>query len=72
MQYNLSQLNSRGLLNVDDSGVPIDARVKIEELFNKLSQGQIEPYELREELERWNLFNEYQDRFFSIFHGRRY
>ncbi len=67
MQDNLSQLRSRGLLDVDARGVPMDARVKIEELFKKLSQGEIEPRELRDELERWNLFDEYQDRFFSVF-----
>jgi len=67
MRDNLSQLRSRGLLDVDAGGVPIDARVKIEELFKKLSQGEIEPRELRDELEHWDLFNEYQDRFFSIF-----
>lgn len=67
IQDNLMQLRSRGLLDVDAGGVPIDARVKIEELFKKLSQGEIEPRELRDELERWDLFDEYQDRFFSIF-----
>ncbi len=67
IQDNLMQLRSRGLLDVDAGGVPMDARVKIEELFNKLSQGEIEPRELRDELERWDLFDEYQDRFFSIF-----
>lgn len=67
MQDNLLQLRSRGLLDVDAGGVPMDARVRIEELFKKLSQGEIEPRELRDELERWDLFDEYQDRFFSIF-----
>lgn len=71
-QANLLQLRSRGLLDVDAGGVPIDARVKIEELFKKLSQGEIEARELRDELEHWALFDEYQDRFFSTFRGRRY
>ncbi len=67
MRDNLLQLSSRGLLDMDAGGVPMDARVRIEELFKKLSQGEIEPRELRDELERWDLFDEYQDRFFSIF-----
>jgi hypothetical protein len=67
MRDNLLQLRSRGLLDMDAGGVPMDARVKIEELFKKLSQGEIEPRELRDELEHWDLFDEYQDRFFSIF-----
>jgi len=64
---NISQLRSKGLLDVDAGGVPMDARVRIEELFKKLSQGEIEPRELKDELERWGLFDEYQDRFFSVF-----
>ena len=68
IQDNLLQLRAKGLLDVDAGGVPMDARVKIEELFKKLLRGEIEPRELRDELERWDLFDEYQDRFFSIFH----
>jgi hypothetical protein len=65
-QNNLVQLQSRGLLEVDTGGVPFEARVRIEELFQKLVRGEIEPRELRDELGRWDLFDEYQDRFFSI------
>ena len=70
LQENLSQLRAKGLLDVDAGGVPIDARLRIEELFKKLSQGEIEPSVLKDELERWSLFEEYQDRFFSIFRRR--
>jgi len=66
MQNNVSQLMSRGLLDVDSGGVPMDARLRIEELFTRLARGEINPDELKGELERWNLFEEYQDRFFSI------
>jgi len=68
---NLWQMGRRGLLNVDASGVPVDARVGIEELFRKVAQGEYEPHELKAELDRWNLFEEYQDRFFAIFRKRR-
>lgn len=64
---NLLEFRSRGLLDVDASGVPMDARLRIEELFAKLSRGEIEPRNLRDELEHWGLFEQYQDRFFSIF-----
>jgi hypothetical protein len=71
IEDNLWQMGSRGLLNVDSSGVPADARVRIEELFKKVITGQIEPSELKEELDRWNLFEEYEDRFFALFKKKR-
>ncbi len=64
---NVRQLGARGLLNVDASGVPAEARLRIEELFSKVAKGEIEPVELQRELERWGLFEEYEDRFFGIF-----
>ena len=64
---NLRQMGTRGLLAVDDSGIPADARLRIDELFIKVSQGEYEPYELKAELDRWSLFEEYEDRFFAIF-----
>ena len=67
MPNNLSQLRSRGLLNMDAGGVPMDARLQIEELFKKLAMGEIKPDMLKDELERWNLFEEYQDRFLRMF-----
>lgn len=66
-RINLMQFKSNGLLDMDDGGVPFDARKRIEELFRKVDAGVIEPSELKEELERWGVFEEYQDRFFSIF-----
>ena len=70
IQDNLRQMGHRGLLNVDSSGVPADARVRIEELFRKVTAGQAEPSELKEELDRWNLFEDYEDRFFALFGGK--
>ena len=71
LQENLMQLGSRGLLDIDTSGVPVEARARIEDLFKKVTRGEAEPHELREELERWNLFKEYEDRFLAIFRKRR-
>jgi len=67
---NLAQMGNRGLLDMDSSGVPSDARLKIEELFDKVLQGASEPGELKAELDRWNLFDEYEDRFLTIFKRR--
>lgn len=71
IEDNLWQLGTKGLLNVDSSGVPADARVRIEELFRRVAAGQIEPRELKEELDRWNLFEDYEDRFFALFDKKR-
>jgi len=67
LKNNLMQMGSKGLLDIDASGVPADARVRIEELFTQVSRGELEPSELKEELDHWGLFDEYEDRFFKIF-----
>jgi len=67
LRDNLLQLQSRGLLNIDAGGVPVDARLRIEEMFRQVWRGEREPRELKEELDRWSLFDEYEDRFFAIF-----
>jgi hypothetical protein len=64
-------MGARGLLDIDSGGIPADARVRIDELFGKVTKGQYEPYELKRELDRWNLFAEYEDRFFAIFKKSR-
>jgi len=64
---NLSQMGRRGLLEMDSRGIPADARMRIEELFRRVSRGENEPRELKDELDRWELFSEYQDRFFALF-----
>ncbi len=67
LQNNLRQMGSRGLLNIDSGGIPIDARVRIDELFRRVSRGEIDPSDLKEELDHWGLFEDYEDRFFNIF-----
>jgi hypothetical protein len=72
LQTNLRQMGARGLLGVDSSGVPVDARMRIEGLFREVVRGGVEPGELKAELDRWNLFEEYEDRFLALFRkGRR-
>ena len=71
LRNNLRQMGSRGLLDIDVGGIPVDARVRIDELFRKVSRGESEPHELQAELDQWNLFEEYEDRFFNIFKKKR-
>lgn len=65
---NVSQMESRGLLDLDKKGVPAEVRQRIDELFRQVIRGEREPRELKEELDRWGLFEEYEDRFLSLFH----
>jgi len=71
VQSNLSQMEARGLLDTDANGVPTDARLGIEELFRKVSRGDGEPRELKAELDHWGLFDEYEDRFFTLFQKKQ-
>jgi len=68
--YNLRQLGRRGLLDVDSGGTAVATRKKIDELFEQVEKGEREPGELKDELDRWGLFEEYEDRFFSLFGER--
>ena len=67
LRDNLRQMGTRGLLDTDANGIPADVRLRIEELFTKVLRGEYEPYELKAELDRWGLFEEYEDRFLAIF-----
>ena len=64
---NARRMNARGLLAMDDKGIPADARVRIEGLFLRAAAGDIDPRVLKDELDRWNIFPEYEDRFLSLF-----
>ena len=64
---NMFEMGKRGLLDVDRSGIPLDARMSIEKLFSLVKKGELEPSALKMELDRWNLFEEYEDRFFWLF-----
>ena len=67
VEDNIRQMGARGLLDIDARGIPADARLRIEQLFRRVSRGESDPRELKAELDRWDLFDEYQDRFLSIF-----
>jgi hypothetical protein len=70
LPHHVAQMGARGLLEMDASGVPMDARVRIEEMFRRAMAGEFDPDELKRELDSWNLFTEYEDRFFAIFKKR--
>jgi len=70
LRSNVIDLERKGLLDMDSAGVPREARDRIEGLFPQVREGRREPSELKMELDRWGLFEEYEDRFFSLF-GKR-
>jgi hypothetical protein len=67
---NIMDLGGKGLLDIDSAGIPREARLRIEELFEQVRRGEVEPSELKLELDRWGLFEEYEDRFFTLFRKR--
>ncbi|MEW6034897.1 MAG: hypothetical protein AB1603_08625 [Chloroflexota bacterium] len=67
LRSNVMELYQKGLLSIDRRGVPQDARVTIEELFSRVERGEADPSELKAELDAWDLFEEYQDRFLRLF-----
>jgi len=68
---NIAQLGSRGLLGMSHGGIPVGARQNIEEMFGQVARGEIRAHELEAELNRWGVFEEYQDRFFTVVRGSR-
>ncbi len=67
VRENISQMGARGMLNVDKKGVPAETRYQITEMFRMVQNGELDPKELKTELDRWDLFPEYEDRFLSLF-----
>ena len=63
-----SEFNSRGLLQPQDQfgGVPKAAIQRIEILFNQVEFG-ADPEILKKELDRWGLFDHYEERFLNLF-----
>jgi len=62
-------LNQAGqtVIAKDKNGIPLIAKEEIEKLFNLVKKGELEPVRLKEELDKWGLFPQYQDRFFHLF-----
>lgn len=66
VQGNFGDLNSRGLLDTQD-GAPRDAHLRIERMLEEARRGERDPSEVHAELERWGLFEQYEDRFLALF-----
>jgi hypothetical protein len=67
---NAAEIAQRGLLQPQGS-VPRAAREKIDAMFGAVASGELEGSELKAELDRWGLFEEYEDRFLDLFRRRR-
>ena len=65
---NVNEFNSRGLLQpqAQFGGVPKAAVQRIEILFNQVAFG-ADPEILKKELDRWGLFDHYEERFLNLF-----
>ncbi len=68
---NIQDLKGRGLLEPQESlgGVPRAAVEQIDRLFKEVDEGAT-PEILKRELDRWGLFDFYQDRFLDLFRRR--
>ena len=69
---NVQELQSSGLLEPQPhrGGVPRAAIQQIEQLFQDVERGG-NPEVLKRELDRWGLFQDYEERFLSLFKRRR-
>ncbi|MDI3547459.1 MAG: hypothetical protein PWR10_1111 [Halanaerobiales bacterium] len=66
-----------GMLRMDEGGyavvtrnlegLPIAARDEIEQMFDQVKRGELDPAKLKQELDRWGVFPAYEDRFFDLF-----
>jgi hypothetical protein len=68
---NVAQMGSMGMFGASQGGIPVGVRQTIEEMFQQAWRGEIRAFELEQELNRWGVFEEYQDRFFSLVKGNK-
>ena len=70
--HNVEEFQTRGLLEPHPrhGGIPRAAMQQIEKLFNEVEHGG-NPDILKQELDRWGLFDSYEDRFLNLFRRRR-
>ena len=67
---NVQEMQSHGLLDMDSSGIPRDARDRIDAMFKEARRGNLDPAVLKRELDQWDVFPEYEDRFLGLFRRR--
>ncbi|AKG53474.1 hypothetical protein DGWBC_0804 [Dehalogenimonas sp. WBC-2] len=70
LSNNVFELQQRGLMGVDNRGLPNEARMRIEHMFWQVRRDELDPSVLKTELDRWDLFEDYQDRFFDLIRQR--
>lgn len=63
---NFREMKSMGLLE-SRNGLPEEARRRIEWMLEQARAGNIDASDVHRELERWGVFEEYEDRFLSLF-----
>ena len=66
---NARDLAGRGLFEIR-GGVPRAAHERVGEMFARVRAGDMLASDLKDELDRWGLWEEYQDRFFDLFRRR--
>ncbi len=70
LRGNVMELGMRGFLDIDKAGIPRHTRYMVEQLFEEVKEDRGKAPELESELRRWNLFEEYEDRFLHLFRKR--
>lgn len=66
---NAAEMAQRGMLQ-PAGAAPRAARDKIDEMFAAVHDGEMEGSELKQEIDRWGLWEEYEDRFLDLFRKR--
>lgn len=61
--------NGQPVVTRNLKGLPQSANEEIEEMFAKVRGGDMDPAELKKELDRWGVYGEYEDRFLNLFRG---
>ncbi|MFW5786697.1 MAG: hypothetical protein ACOCV3_00360 [Halanaerobiales bacterium] len=75
----LPDYKDKGYLAADESGIPrvtrnfeglpLAAGQEIEKMFEQVKKGEIDPSRLKQELDRWGVYKQYEDRFLDLFRG---
>ena len=69
---NMEEIRGRGLFDPEPGlGIPRAAVHRAEELFREVERGNADPVLLKAELDRWGLFQRYEDRFLDLFRRNR-
>jgi len=73
----MSDYANKGYIRMDDSGrasvtrnlegLPLAAREDIEKMFTRVKKGDMNPSKLKNELDQWGVYSNYEDRFLDLF-----